>query len=156
MEGKGAKGAGATGGSLASVGLEAYATMLKGQSVADADEFQAAKLDQAATYGDLKADQTGAAMSRSLNQTLGNIEAVRAAARADPLSPTGQAILDEQEQLGTEARTTTVNSIKAQSNQQRADANYYRKAGSDALLSSEISAGAGIAKGIGSAIAGAG
>jgi len=138
--------AGAT--SLASIGLSAYSTMLKAEGTAKADEWQAAKLDNAAKYGELKAVQTGAQMSRSLNTTLGNIEAVRAAARADPNSPTGAAILDEQQQLGTEQRQTTVNSILAQASQDRSDATYYRSAAKDALFAGKISAGAGIAKGL--------
>jgi hypothetical protein len=138
--------AGAT--SLASLGLSAYSTMLKAEGTAKADEWQAAKLDNAAKYGELKAVQTGAQMSRSLNTTLGNIEAVRAAARADPNSPTGAAILDEQQQLGTEQRLTTVNSILAQATQDRSDANYYRSAAKDALFAGKIGAAAGIAKGL--------
>lgn len=145
----GASGASAAGGnSLASIGLSAYATMLKAEGAATASEWQASKLDNAAKYGELKAVQTGAQMSRSLNTTLGNIEAVRAAARADPNSPTGAAIFDEQEQIGTDQRLTTVNSILAQASQDRADAKYYRSAASQALFSGGIEAAAGIAKGI--------
>jgi hypothetical protein len=146
----GASGSGSAvgGNSLASIGLSAYATMLKAQGVADADEFQAAKLDTAAKYGELKAAQTGAFMARSLNTTLGNIEAVRAAARADPNSPTGQAVLDNQAQIGNDQRSIAVNSILQQSRQDSADAAYYRSAASHALLSGGITAAAGIAKGI--------
>lgn len=146
--GSGGGGSSAGGNSLASIGLSAYSTMLKAEGVATADQYQAEKLESAATYGDLKAVQTGGQMSRSLNTTLGNIEAVRAAAHADPNSPTGAAILDNQEQIGTQQRTTTVDSIMAQANQDRADAAYYRKASSDALFAGEISTAAGIAKGI--------
>jgi len=57
--------------SLASAGLSAYSTMLQAKGTASADEYQSAKLEQAATYGDLKAVQTGGQMTRNLNQTLG-------------------------------------------------------------------------------------
>ncbi len=134
--------------SLASVGLSAYATMLQSQGVATADNYQAAKLESAATYGELKAVQTGGQMTRQLNQTLGNIDAVRAAANTDPNSPTGQAFRDNQERLGTDQRTTTVDSILAQATQDRNDAAYYRSAASSALFAGEVSAAAGIAKGI--------
>lgn len=145
----GASGASAAGGnSLASIGLSAYATVLQAQGVATADEYQAAKLENAAKYGELKAVQTNAQMTRSLNTTLGNIEAVRAAARADPNSPTGAAVLDNQEQLGNEQKSTVVSSILAQANQDRSDAKYYRSAADHALFAGAISAGAGIAKGI--------
>lgn len=146
--GGGGGGSAAGGNSLASIGLQAYATMLSAQGTATADEYQAAKLENAAKYGDLKAVQTGAQMSRSLNTTLGNIEAVRAASRADPNSPTGAAILDEQQQIGTDQRLTTVDSILAQANQERSDAAYYKSAADSALFAGEISTAAGIAKGI--------
>jgi hypothetical protein len=145
----GAPGASSAGGnSLASIGLSAYATILQSQGVASADEFQAAKLDNAAKYGELKAVQTGGQMTRSLNNTLGNIDAVRAAANADPNSPTGQVIRDNQETIGTDQKTIAVDSILQQSRQDSADAAYYRSAASHALLTGDISAAAGVAKGL--------
>lgn len=138
----------AGGTSLASAGLSAYADLLKGQGQATADAYQAERLDVAAKYGELKAVQTGGQMARSLNTTLGNIEAVRAAARANPNSPTGAAILDEQEQIGNEQRATTVNSILQQARQERADAAYYRSASDRALTMGYVSAGADLLKGV--------
>ena len=144
--GGGASSAG--GNSLMSIGLSAYSTILQAQGAATADNYQAEKLENAATYGELKAVQTGGQMSRSLNNTLGNIDAVRAASRADPNSPTGAAFRDDQEQIGTDQRTTAVDSILQQARQDRSDAAYQRSAASSALLSGEIGAAAGIAKGI--------
>lgn len=141
-------GSAAGGNSLASIGLSAYATVLQSQGVASADEYQAKKLETAATYGDLKAVQTGGQMTRSLNQTLGNIDAVRAAAGADPSSPTGAAIRDNAETIGTDQKNITVNSILQQSRQDRNDAAYYRSAASNALLAGGVGAAAGIAKGL--------
>lgn len=146
--GGGGGGSSAGGNSLASIGLSAYSTILSAQGTAAADEFQSAKLERAATYGELKAVQVGGQMTRSLNRTLGNIDAVRAAANTDPTSPTGAAFRDNQEQIGTDQRLTTVNSIMAQAMQDRSDSAYYKSAASDALFAGEISAAAGIAKGI--------
>lgn len=143
-----AKGDAATGGSLASIGLDAYATILKSEGTATADEFQANKLDEAAKYGELKAVQTGAQMTRSLVTTMGNIQAVRAAANADPTSPTGAAIIDNQEQIGNDQKSTVVGSIVVQANQDKSDAAYYRDAASDALFAGKIGAAAGILKGV--------
>jgi hypothetical protein len=140
----------AGGSSLASIGLSAYATILQSEGTAKADEFQAAKLENAATYGELKAVQTGGQMTRSLNNTLGNIDAVRAAANADPTSPTGAAVRDNAEAIGTEQKGIVVNSILAQSRQDRADAAYYRSAAEDALFAGKVGAAAGIAKGLAS------
>lgn len=145
----GSSGGGGGGGlSLASAGLGAYSTMLQAEGTATADEYQANRLDVAATYGDLKAVQTGGQMTRSLNTTLGNIAAVRAAARADPNSPTGAAVSDEQEAIGNENKSIAVGSLTAQADQDRADAAYYREASSNAMLAGEVGAGAGILKGI--------
>ena len=144
MNGGGSSGAGASGGSIASIGLQTYATLLQSQGTATADTFQANRLDTAAQYGELKATQTGAQMTRNLNTTLGNIDAVRAAANADPNSPTGAAFRDNQEAIGISNRTTAVDSIKAQDLQDQNDAAYYRNASSQALLSGDISAAAGV------------
>jgi hypothetical protein len=144
----GGGGSAAGGNSLMSLGLQGYSTILQSQGVAAADEFQASKLENAATYGELKAQQTAGQMTRSLTNTLGNIDAVRAAANVDPSSPTGAAVRDNQEQIGTDQRNITVNSILQQSRQDKADAAYYKQAGSDALFAGGISAAAGIAKGI--------
>src|SRR6266581_338101 len=114
----------ASGASLASIGLSAYSTILKSEGVAEADQFQAAKLENAATYGELKAVQTGGQMIRNLNTVLGNIDAVRVAAGNDPTSPTGVAVRENAEEIGTEQKTITVNSILQQSRQERADAAY--------------------------------
>jgi hypothetical protein len=155
--GSGGGGSAAGGNSLASIGLSAYSTILQSQGVASADEFQASKLESAATYGELKAVQTGGQMTRNLNNTLSNIDAVRAAAHTDPSSPTGAKIRSDQEALGIEQKNITVNSILQQSRQDRADAAYYKSAGKDALFAGGISAAAGIAKGIaGMAIPGMG
>ena len=55
--GGGASSAG--GNSLMSIGLSAYSTILQAQGAATADNYQAEKLENAATYGELKAVQTG-------------------------------------------------------------------------------------------------
>ena len=53
-------------------------------------------------------------MTRNLNITLGNIDAVRAAAHTDPTSPTGAAVRDYAETTGTEQKNIAVDSITAQ------------------------------------------
>jgi hypothetical protein len=147
--GTGGGGSGAGGMSLASAGLSAYSTILQSQGKADSDNWQAEKLQTDATYGDLKGIQAGGQMTRKLNDTLGNIDAVRAAANTDPSSPTGVAVRSNQEAIGTTNKNITVNSILQQSTQDRADAAYYRSAASNALFAGGISAAGGIAGAIG-------
>lgn len=147
--GSGGGGSGAGGMSLASAGLSAYSTILQSQGTASAATFQAEKLETAATYGDLKGIQAGGQMTRNLNTTLGNIDAVHAAANIDPSSPTSVAYRSNQEAIGTQQKTITVNSILQQSTQDRADAAFYRSAASNALFAGGIGAASGIAGAIG-------
>lgn len=137
--------------SIASVGLSALGTMTKAKGEKAGDEFQAEELDRAAKYGELKAIQTGTQMTQRLNQTLGNIDAIRAASHDDPTSPSGNAYRDYQEDIGVTQRETAVGNILAQSRQQEADAAYLRTAGSRALLAGQLGAGGQILGGIGSA-----
>lgn len=146
----GAAGSAASGTSIASIGMQTYATLLKSQGEATGYAYQADRMEKAAEYGDLKATQTSAQMTRNLNTTLGNIDAVRAAANTDPTSPTGVAVRDYAEDIGNEQRFITVSGIEAQANQSRADAAYYRKASESALLTGGISAAAGVFKGVSS------
>lgn len=124
--------------------LQFKGTMNAAEGEKAADEYKAAGLERAAQYGELKAEQTGAQLTQRLNTTLGNIDAIRAAAHTDPTSPTGAAYRDTQEDIGTTQKTTAVNSILAQSKQQEADAAYLRVAGRNALLAGKISAYAGL------------
>lgn len=138
--------------SIASVGLSAMSTLDKAEGQKAANDFQAAELDRAAEYGDLKAVQTGASMTQKLNMTLGNIDVIRAAAHTDPTSPTGAAVRDYSEDLGTNQKNIAVDNILAQSQKQRADAAYLRVAGQNALLAGQIGAGGQILGGIGGAL----
>ena len=138
--------------SLASVGLSAYGAKTAAAGTAAGDNYQAAILDRAAQYGELQAKQTNAEMTRKLTTTLGNIDAVRAAAHTDPSSPTGGAVRDYAEKVGNEQKSIKVNSILAQSQMDTANATYLRQAGNTALLAGNITAGADIAKGVGGLI----
>jgi hypothetical protein len=127
--------------------FEAAGSIVQGIGTSNADKYQAAEMDQAAQYGDLKAVQTNAVLTRNLNQTLGNIDAVRAAARTDPTSPTGAAVRNTVEATSTENKNIQVDSIMAQAEQDKANAAYLRSASSTALLSGGIGAFGDLLKG---------
>lgn len=146
----------AAGVSLASAGLSAYSSIESGKAQSAADTYKAEMLDQAAQYGDLKATQTNAQMTNNLNITLGHIDAVRAAAKTDPTSPTGAAVRDYAEQVGTEEKGTTVSNIMEQATTDEENAAYLRSASSDALLSGDLGAVSSLLKGSGGALAGLG
>jgi len=138
--------------SMAGVGLSMGSQLLKGIGGFEADKYQSERLERAAEIGRLKATQTSAQMTERLNTTLGNIDAIRAAAHTDPTSPTGVAVREYQEKLGERARDITVGNIEAQVAQDEADAAYFRHAGSIALLGGGIGAGAVGLKGFGPAM----
>jgi len=119
---------------------------MKGQATKSADDFKAAQQERAATYGRLKAQQTDAGMLEQENIQLGNIDAIRAAAGADPTSPTSYALKDRTRELGDRNRSTAVDNILAQAQQNEADANYMRQAGDYALTSSYLTAGMDVGK----------
>ncbi len=127
--------------------FEAAGSIVQGIGTSNADKYQAAEQEQAAQYGDLKAVQTNAALTRNLNQTLGNIDAVRAAARTDPSSPTGAAVRNTVEATATSDKNIQVDSIMAQAEQDQANAAYLRSASSTALLSGGIGAFGDLLKG---------
>lgn len=120
--------------SFLGTGAKAGSDVLGGIGTSNADKFKAEQLEQAAQYGELKATQTNAQMTRNLSITLGNIDAVRAAARTDPTSPSGAAVRDYADTTGTEEKNIKVNSIMQQARTDEANAAYLRSASSTALL----------------------
>jgi hypothetical protein len=142
--------------SIGSIGLQAFGAETKASGVSAADQFKAAELDREAQYQGLKAAQTSGQLTRNLGITLGNIDAIRAAAHDDPTSPTGAVVRDFTEQVGTEQKNIQVDSILQQSQQDEADAAYMRKSASDALLSGDISAGGDALGGLGGYLKSAG
>lgn len=134
----------ATGASLASLGLSAYSDILKGQGVQSADNYKAASLENAAKRGHVAAVQTGAKETIALDNTLGMIDSVRAAAHADPTSPTGAAIRDWNETLGLTKKSIDIDNIIATTKQEESDAAYLRQAGKNALNMGYLNAGTDI------------
>jgi hypothetical protein len=142
----------ASGLSLASMGFSAASSVLQGEGTASADTYKAEQLERSAQIGILKGNQTNATLTKNLAISLGTIDAVRAAARTDPTSPTGAAVRDYVEQTGTEQKNIKVDSIMAQAQEDESNAAYLRKASSDALLGGDLGAVGNILKGIGPAL----
>lgn len=130
--------------SLASAGLSAFNTINKGRGEDAAADFRAQQSERAARYGRLRADQIGGQLQEQETSLLGNIDVIRAAAGADPTSPTSAALRERAEYLSGRQRSTTVDSILAQASQDEADADYMRKAGKFALKQSYLQAAGGL------------
>jgi hypothetical protein len=136
---------------IAGAGLGAYAQILAAQGTAAGENYKAATLENAAARGRVAAVQTGASETETLVNTLGNIDAVRAAAHTDPTSPTGAAIRDWNETLGTAKKSIDVDNIMAQSQQEASDAAYLRSASKYALLGGDLGAASTVLGAIGKA-----
>jgi hypothetical protein len=134
----------AGGASIGALGLSAYSDVLKGEGTQAADVYKAASLEASAQRGRVAAVQTGAKETIALDNTLGMIDSVRAAAHADPTSPTGAAIRDWNETLGLTKKSIDVDNILAQSRQEMDDAAYLRSAGKQALTMGYVGAGTDI------------
>ena len=132
------QGAAAGGMSLAATGFAMYGEYLSSRGTAAGEKFKAEELEQQAQYGELKATQTNAQMTKNLAITLGHIDAVRSAMHTDPTSPTGAAVRGEIEATGEMKKEITVENILQQSRTDEANAAYMRSAASNALLSGDI------------------
>lgn len=135
--------------SLAGTGLSIASTLTKAKGENSADIYKAQSLEHAADVGQVKAVQTSAEDTRRIVDTLGNIDAIRAAAHDDPTSPTGIAVRDYQEALGGMHKAIDVNNILEQSAQDTRDAAYLRTAGKYALQGGELAAAGTLFQGVG-------
>jgi hypothetical protein len=141
-----------SGASLAAAGFQAFGDIVSSRGIAAADTFKANMLQANAQRGQVAAVQAGASESEKLANTLGNIDAVRAAARTDPTSPTGAAVRDWSETLGNTQKSITIDNIMAQSRQQQDEAAFLKASAKTALLSGYINAGADTLKAIAPAL----
>jgi hypothetical protein len=133
-----------SGTSIAALGLSAAGTLMKGQGTKAADEFQAAQAEEAAKFGRLQADLGDTTAREKLVHTIGNIEAIRAAAKTDLTSPTEGAVEDWQRTLSERQRLASDVTLRTQAAVEDASAAYLRKAGDYAVTQSYLQAAAGI------------
>lgn len=110
--------------------LSIVSGIMKGEGQQSADDFQAAKLKQAAEYGRAAGSEADVQLRENLNNQLSNIDAVRAAANIDPTSPTTAALKDRTAMIGDRSRSIQVGNIMAKAAQDEADSNYLTQAGS--------------------------
>ena len=144
--------AAASGASIASSGLKAYGDYESGVGKAAGATYRAQTLEANAQRARVSAVQTGAAESQQLATTLGNIDAVRAAAHGDPTSPMASAYRNQQEDIGQTKKAIDVDQIEAEAKQKESDANYLQYASGQALKQGKISAGVDIASALAKAL----
>lgn len=107
----------AVGLSLASTGVKVAGDYETSRGVAAGDTYRSEELQRAAEYGDLKASQVNAQMTRNLSISLAKLDSTRAAMHADPNSPTGAAVRDFEQNVGTENKNIKVTSLYEQAQQ---------------------------------------
>jgi hypothetical protein len=130
--------AAAGGSSVAATGFKMLADYTSSRAEAGGERYKSELLEQQAEFGRLKAVQTNAQLTRNLAITLGHVDAVRAAMRTDPTSPTGAAVRGEMEAEGQMRKGITVENILQQTRMDEANAAYMRSQASNALLSGDI------------------
>lgn len=139
--------AASSGTSLASLGFGIASSLTSAAGEKAAADFKAAKAARAAAFGRVQADQTSAALTEELTTTLGNIDAIRAAAGIDPTSPTSAAIRADETARSFRDRNTRVANILEQAKQNEFDADYFREAGAQAMKIGYLSAASRALKG---------
>lgn len=130
---------------IVGIGANVAGGVMQGEGQQAADNYQAAVLTQKAQAGQVAATETNANSVLRLNQTLDNIDAVRAASHNDPSSPTGSMLRNTAYDYGNEERAIRVGNILTQSEQDLASADYEKKAGSFAMTQGILSGIAGAA-----------
>lgn len=97
------------------------------------DTFQAERADRAAAFGKAQATATDATMRDQLNQTLGNIDVIRAAGHADPTSPTTAAVKGYETGKSDRQRMAALVSIRSQVSEDEASSAFFKQAAGFAL-----------------------
>jgi hypothetical protein len=123
----------AVGLSLASTGFAAAGQMAQGKGQQAAANYEAGRKDLAAKFARAQAAQVDAHLSEELNTTIANINAVRAAQGGSPLSPTTQALIDNESKMSDRERKLRVNNLKAEASEAEGAANYLRYSGKVAI-----------------------
>lgn len=143
----------ASGSSIASLGLSAYSSVLKGEGAEASYEMQADRAKRAAEFGKLQAGLTDTVMREQLNTTMGNIEVIRAAAHIDPTSPTSAAVIDFEHMKGERQRAAAELTSRSQIAEDEASADYLRQSGAFALRMGYFDAATKLASGVAKAFA---
>ena len=132
---------GGIGGAISAIG--------QGEATAAGDEQNAKNSMDKYWEGLIKANQTDTAMTQHLTETLGNINAVRAASGVEMASPSGTAIENATIGLGNQDITRTVGNIQNQAFQDLQASQFYTKAAQTARDNEGLGVAGALIGGIG-------
>lgn len=130
--------------------LGASSARATGKAQAREAAYRADQLETKAQYGEIQADVTDTQLREELASMLGNIDAIRASAGADPNAPTAVAIKANETRVSSRARNLQNFVTMGQVKQDRADAKFIRATGSAYASAGNINAGASILSSLGS------
>jgi len=125
---------------LASTGLQVAGSIQQARAAAAGYQYKEAQAQRQAFAARTAADQTDAALRDELNLTLGNIEAIRAAAGVGRDSPTGIAVAEREAEVSDRQRRIRVGNLLSQADQFDADARYFNSAAGSALSTGYLGA----------------
>lgn len=125
-------------------GTSLFGGVMQGMAGQAAAKQQAAEAQRAAQVGKIKALDTATQMDDELNTTIGNIQAVRAAANVGA-SPTEAAITDKERDVSNRERNIRVFNINQQVASDEASARFYRRSGRTSLFTGVLGGLAGAA-----------
>lgn len=118
---------------LGSTGLTVAQGVMQGKATAAGYAQKESQAQRTSFAARTAADQTDSALRDELSITLGNIDAIRAAAGVGSDSPTGLAIAGEQGTISDRQRRIKVGNLTSQADQAASDATYFKAAQSSAL-----------------------
>lgn len=136
--------------SIGGLALDSLSSVVKGHGEYETQQYLAARDKRNAELGRIKADQTDVVRREELNTTLANIDAIRSAASADPLSPTALAVKGEETRVADRQRMIEVTNIRNQALEDEATAAYRKRASMYALAGGYVGGGAKLGRGLGS------
>lgn len=136
----------AVGMTLASAGLSVASGAMQGKATAAGYAQKESQAQRTAFAARTAADQTDSQLRDELSITLGNIDAIRAAAGVGADSPTGQAIRERETTVSDRQRRIKVGNLISQADASDSDALFYRSAQSSALGLGWLSGFAGAMK----------
>jgi hypothetical protein len=113
---------------IAGTGLQIMGGLSAANAQAAGYRHSAAQAERRALAARTAADQTSAFMRDELTTTLGNIEAIRAAAGVTLDSPTGMAIYEREKKESDRQRNVKVGNLLSQAAMSDSDADFYRYA----------------------------
>lgn len=134
---------------VAGTGLQAYGAYEQGAATQAADQYQAEVQQRNAEIEGAAAAETNATFTDRLATTLGNIDVTRAAAKADPTSPTTLALRGRASEVINQERAIKVGNILSQQSEDLSASSYLTSAGNFALGMGEVTAGADVLGAIG-------